>query len=178
LVEAVAMRLRAEGAIASLDDVWRLTPEQLAGLVRGHRTRVRRGADRWEPFVFAVARDRGRTVAGRAASPGIAAARTVAIDPRGESMPPARRVLVARDAVPQLAPMLWEAAGLVAEHGSEGAHLFEVARSLGVPAVLGVALNASDRIVAVDGDLGTVSALTTASRRDPAAFPASERMTG
>jgi phosphoenolpyruvate-protein kinase (PTS system EI component) len=93
-------------------------------------------------------------------------------------MPPARRVLVARDAVPQLAPMLWEAAGLVAEHGSEGAHLFEVARSLGVPAVLGVALNASDRIVAVDGDLGTVSALTTASRRDPAAFPASERMTG
>jgi phosphoenolpyruvate-protein kinase (PTS system EI component) len=74
--------------------------------------------------------------------------------------------------------MLWEAAGLVAEHGSEGAHLFEVARSLGVPAVLGVALDATDRVVAVDGDLGAVSALAAGSRRDAGPLVDLERMTG
>jgi phosphohistidine swiveling domain-containing protein len=100
------------------------------------------------------------------------------IDPANETMPPPRRVLVVRHAVAQLAPMLWEAAGLVAEHGNEGAHLFEVARSLGVPAVLGVALEPSDRIVAVDGDLGTVSALIAGSRRDAGPLADLERMTG
>jgi phosphoenolpyruvate-protein kinase (PTS system EI component) len=69
-------------------------------------------------------------------------------------------VLVASAAVPQLASMIWGAAGLVANIGSEGAHLFEVARSLGVPAVLGVEVEgARDRIVAVNGDAGTVSVL-------------------
>jgi phosphohistidine swiveling domain-containing protein len=91
----------------------------------------------------------------------VGAGRPVAIDPGVEAMPPPRRVLVVPAAVPQLAPFLWEAAGLVAGSGSEGAHLFEVARSLGVPAVIGVELDPSaDGVVAVDGDAGTVSELS------------------
>jgi hypothetical protein len=78
--------------------------------------------------------------------------------------------------------MLWEAAGLVAVEGNEGAHLFEVARSLGVPAVLGVELDPGiDRVVAVDGDLGTVSTLTPGLARPGlarAAPPPIDRMTG
>jgi pyruvate,water dikinase len=178
LVEAVGAHLHRDGALPVPEDVWRLTPDRLQELVRARGSAVRRGADRWEPFVFAVARDRGRTVVGRSASPGIAAARTATIDPANETMPPPRRVLVVRHAVALLAPMLWEAAGLVAEHGNEGAHLFEVARSLGVPAVLGVALEPSDRIVAVDGDLGAVSALTAGSWRDAGPLPDLKRMTG
>jgi phosphohistidine swiveling domain-containing protein len=182
LVVAAGSRLGEEGALSSPDDVWRLTPDQLAQLVRGRRVPVRRGADRWEPFVFAVARDRGRTVAGRAAAPGFAAARATTVDVASESMPPPRRVLVVRQAVPQLAPMLWEAAGLVAAEGNEGAHLFEVARSLGVPAVLGVELDPGiDRVVAVDGDLGTVSTLKSGLARpglERAAPRPIERLTG
>jgi phosphoenolpyruvate-protein kinase (PTS system EI component) len=62
--------------------------------------------------------------------------------------------------VPQLASLLWEAAGLVARTGSEGAHLFEVARSLGLPSVIGVDPGAADdRVIAVNGNDGTVSVL-------------------
>jgi phosphohistidine swiveling domain-containing protein len=178
LVEAVGARLHADGALPVPEDVWRITPERLEELVRGRRTAVRRRAERWEPFVFAVARDRGRTVVGRSASPGIAAARATAVDPATGTMPPPRRVLVVRHAVPQLAPMLWQAAGLVAEQGSEGAHLFEVARSLGVPAVLGVALDPADRVVAVDGDHGAVSTLMAGSRRDAGPLADLEWRTG
>jgi phosphoenolpyruvate-protein kinase (PTS system EI component) len=47
---------------------------------------------------------------------------------------------------------------LVTESGSPAAHLFESARSLGVPAVCGVSSGETDdEIVAVDGYSGVVS---------------------
>jgi phosphocarrier protein FPr len=67
----------------------------------------------------------------------------------------------------------------VSTGGSSGAHLFEVARSLGVPAVIGVDPTVSGgdgSLVAVDGDAGVVSVLPPGetpsiipSSRDPRA---------
>jgi phosphoenolpyruvate-protein kinase (PTS system EI component) len=73
-------------------------------------------------------------------------------------------VLIATRPVPQIAPLLWGCAGLVTNEGSEGAHLFEVARSLGVPAVTSLRPSlpgapAPGRLMAVDGDRGTVAIL-------------------
>jgi len=110
--------------------------------------------------VFAVAEERGRTMRGWAASTGIGAGRAFRLDGRSWSSPPPRTVLVVPAPAPQLASLIWGAAGLVATTGSEGAHLFEVARSLGVPAILGVdACVGPEDIVAVNGDAGTVSVL-------------------
>ena len=71
--------------------------------------------------------------------------------------------LVAEDAV-----VLWEAAGLITVGGSPGAHLFEVAAWLGVPAVCDVDLeratdlaladlrHSRDFVCAIDGNAGVV----------------------
>jgi len=70
-----------------------------------------------------------------------------------------------------LAPLLWNAAGIVTIGGSPGAHLFEVAAWLGVPAVCGVDLQAAtgktlellgrsrSMLGAIDGDAGDLSLL-------------------
>ena len=73
-------------------------------------------------------------------------------------------MLVTDRPVPQIAPLLWGCAGLVTAEGGEGAHLFEVARSLGVPAVTSLRLDvlgasAPSTLVAVDGDRGIVAVL-------------------
>jgi phosphohistidine swiveling domain-containing protein len=73
-----------------------------------------------------------------------------------------REVLAIAEPVPQVAALLWNAAGVVTSGGSVGAHLFEVARSLGVPAVVGADLAADDGcLAAVDGDAGVVWVLET-----------------
>ena len=76
-------------------------------------------------------------------------------------------MLVAARPVPQIAPLLWGCAGLVTTEGSAGAHLFEVARSLGVPAVTGLEMGeagaaAPGSLVAVDGDRGAIAVLERA----------------
>jgi phosphoenolpyruvate-protein kinase (PTS system EI component) len=68
-------------------------------------------------------------------------------------------VIVASQPIPNLAPLLWDAAGLVTESGSPAAHLFESARALRVPAVCGVSLPPGDHIVAVDGHAGVVATI-------------------
>ena len=61
--------------------------------------------------------------------------------------------------IPHVAPLVWSCAAIVSAGGSPGAHLFEVARSLGVPAVVGVDLMdaAPDTLIAVDGADGRVT---------------------
>jgi phosphohistidine swiveling domain-containing protein len=76
--------------------------------------------------------------------------------------PASRDVLVTPLPLPHLAPLLWHSAALVSVGGSSGSHLFEVARSLGVPSVIGVdPIFPGERgsLVAVDGDDGVVSIL-------------------
>lgn len=160
LIEGIGAALSLQGALPSPEHVWRLSPNELERAVRGGSAPTRTGPDRWEPFLFAVAEERGRTMRGRAASAGIGAGRAFRLDGRSWSSPPPRAVLVVPAAVPQLASLIWGAAGLVATTGNDGAHLFEVARSLGVPAVLGVDIGSGrDDVIAVNGDAGTVSVL-------------------
>ncbi|HEX5695836.1 MAG TPA: PEP-utilizing enzyme, partial [Acidimicrobiia bacterium] len=71
-----------------------------------------------------------------------------------------RGIITSPQPIPNLAPLLWDAAGLVTATGSPAAHLFESARALGVPAVCGLELDEADQIVAVDGHAGVVATLS------------------
>src|SRR5918997_4266293 len=74
----------------------------------------RRGFDRWEPFSAAVAIANGEPVRGVAASVGLGAGRLAWVpDPGHASAFQSRDVLVAPRPLPQLAPLLWDAAGVV-----------------------------------------------------------------
>jgi phosphoenolpyruvate synthase/pyruvate phosphate dikinase len=119
----------------------------------------RLGVGRGEPFVASVVLGNGVRHQGIASSPGIGAGILIR---RSDSNPgpiQPRRVLAAGQPVPNLAPLLWDAAGLVTETGSPAAHLFESARALHVPAVCGVAIPPGDWIVAVDGYAGVVATI-------------------
>jgi hypothetical protein len=164
LVAGLERLLRRRGAIGRSASVWRLTPDELARAAGGDAppSRRRLGPGRWEPFVHAVVHGNGRALTGEAASPGLGAGRVrILRGPDARWRPDPRAILVAPDALAQVAPFLWGAAGLVTSAGASGAHLFEVARSLGVPAATGVAVpdDADGRLASVDGDVGAVSIL-------------------
>ena len=182
LLLGIGEALHAASSLSRPDHVWWLTPQALERATRRRIASVRSGHDRWEPFVFSVAEDRGRSLAGRSASPGIGAGVAFALTGSAWTAPPPRRVLVVSAVMPQLASLLWGAAGMVAQTGNEGAHLFEVARSLGLPAVIGVDPGVvDDQVLAVNGDDGTVSVLAAGRAwqhaADDVSFPL-ERRTG
>ena len=74
------------------------------------------------------------------------------------------RILVLDQPLSQFAPLLWSAAALVCLDGSPAAHLFTVARSLHIPAVVAIdatnsmanALRRTATLVAADGDTGEI----------------------
>lgn len=164
--------LAARGSLPHPGTVWRLSPQDLELAVHdtSHRPSIPQGADRWEPFVAAVVGADGIVSEGLAVSPGVGAGPAHPLM-AGAGRPGPRAVLVAARPVPQIAPLLWGCAGLVTTEGSEGAHLFEVARSLGVPAVTSLRFGvpgawAPGTLVAVDGDRGTVAVLEGSSMTD------------
>lgn len=114
-----------------------------------------------EPWLLERIRSHGTWREGEAASGGAGVGGVLAMDVPGR-LGPARRRYVLYLAAPQpgFAPLLWGAAGLVTAGGNAGAHLFEVARSLGVPAVAGCEIpewrGAGDLTAAVDGSSGEV----------------------
>jgi hypothetical protein len=171
LATAVLGRMAAAGRHA-VESGWLLDRDDVFGLeladVSSGRPPTPRqswaGARRWEPFLAGVAQACGSAAAASPAAPGVGAgaARVVtdAHQPGAGRRP--RQVIVAPLPVPALSSLLWDAAGLVTTGGSAGAHLIEVARSLGVPAVvrctdLPLRQLTSDTIVAVDGDRGLAS---------------------
>jgi phosphohistidine swiveling domain-containing protein len=174
LARGVGAFLADAGVLPSAGLVWRLTASELDGAIAGVRPALRRGPGRWEPFVADVVRSSGRDATGTPVAPGIAAGGLHELrELHAIGRPGPREVLVTSLPLPHLAPLLWHCAGLVSIGGSSGAHLFEVARSLGVPAVIGVdptAWGGSGSLAAVDGDAGVVSILPpggTSSVRSP-----------
>jgi phosphohistidine swiveling domain-containing protein len=162
LVSGIGEHLAAAGALARPELVWRLSPEELVAFARGVPVPERTGPDRWEPFVVAVAAGNGRRIAASPAAPGIGAGRLRVLGRSPEAWRPSpREVLAVAEPAPHVAPLLWNAAGLVSAGGGAGAHLFEVARSLGVPAVVGASVPqvADGTLAAVDGSAGVVSLL-------------------
>ncbi len=123
-----------------------------------HATRL--GVGRWEPFIASVTMGFGDHHVGTPASPGIGAGIRAHIDQPGDmdAYKP-RSVVTAPQPLPNLAPLLWDAPGVVTETGSPAAHLFESARALGIAAVCGVTLPDGDLIVAVDGTTGVVATM-------------------
>ena len=104
--------------------------------------RNRVGRDRWEPFLASVAMANGEFHDGVAASPGVGAGRLVWVSsPTSVDHVRPRDVIVVQYPLANFAPLLWDAAGLVALGGAPSAHLMEVARSLTVPAVVGCPLD-------------------------------------
>ncbi|MEX0756277.1 MAG: PEP-utilizing enzyme [Actinomycetota bacterium] len=159
LVEGIGEALEQTGVLPDARLVWRLSVRELERAAReGSRPPIRRGPDRWEPFVVDVVRWAGAASEGTAVCPGIGAGIVSVVDGSVSATPGPRAVLAVSQPLPQLAPLLWNSAGLVAASGSPGAHLFEVARSLGVPAVVGVHLAGLDGALAtVDGCNGIVT---------------------
>jgi len=125
-------------------------------------------ARQWMPLLAAVTQAQGQHVPGRPAAPGTAAGRLVRCRPheRPEGGGTDAILLVDRP-LPALAPLLFGARGVIARAGAAGSHLAEVARSLGVPMVigcrpdevLGEGLPGRDWIAAIDGGAGDVALL-------------------
>jgi phosphohistidine swiveling domain-containing protein len=175
LLGVLAAWLQQRGMLASAGDIWTVPPADFPDLIAGRaattpserREARRRALLRWEPFVYTAVHGTGIALDGEPASSGVGAG--VAVIVRGlpsEHSPIPRMVLVAPNPIPQLAPLLWGASALVTTGGSAAAHLVEVARSLGVPAVLGCnqehlfslvgGAGGAGTLVAVDGDSGRV----------------------
>ena len=150
--------------------VWYHTTDELAQILSGQTAalRDRVGRDRWEPFLAGVAALGGEARTGVGASGGIGAGRLVWVSsPTSVDHVRPRDVIVVQYPLANFAPLLWDAAGLVALGGAPSAHLMEVARSLTVPAVVGCPLDdlrggvasGSLHVGTVDGDEGRVAVL-------------------
>lgn len=112
---------------------------------------------------------RGAHVPGRPGAPGMAVGRLMACGPH--ERPPGGcedAILLVGRPVPALAPLLFGARGVIARSGAAGAHLAGVARSLGVPMVIGCDLEPvtgpppvpGDRwLTAINGSTGDVALL-------------------
>ena len=162
-------------ALGDPHGVWYHTVDELAEILAGRTSpaRGRVGRDRWEPFLAGVAALGGEARTGIGASGGIGAGRLVWVSsPTAVGHVRPRDVIVVQYPLPNFAPLLWDAAGLVALGGAPSAHLMEVARSLTVPAVVGCPVDdlrgigapgggASEslHLGTVDGDEGRVAVL-------------------
>ncbi len=148
-------------ALGDPHGVWYHTVDELAEIVAGRTSpaRGRVGRDRWEPFLAGVAALGGEARTGIGASGGIGAGRMVWVSsPTAVDHVRPRDVIVVQYPLPNFAPLLWDAAGLVALGGAPSAHLMEVARSLTVPAVVGCPVD-DLRGVGAPGRAGTSDSL-------------------
>jgi hypothetical protein len=170
LLGRVRAGLVAVGAAAADGDAWHVAPaEAVAALDRGcAAARVCRPRfDAWLPFQAAVILASGERRDGAPSGPGLAAGRlAVVADATRPTGVDSRDVIVAPRPLPHLAPLLWDAAAIVTAGGGPGAHLFESARAIGLPAVSGIGrddlldtvlADPEPWAIAVDGSTGTVA---------------------
>jgi phosphohistidine swiveling domain-containing protein len=121
------------------------------------------------PVLAATVLRRGEHVPGRPGAPGTAAGRLLACRPHERPAGDCGDAILLVDRpVPALAPLLFAARGVIARTGAAGSHLAEVARSLGVPMVLGCrpervtgtpAVPDGAFLAAIDGSTGDVALL-------------------
>lgn len=111
---------------------------------------------------------RGRRITATAAAPGAAAGRLVFCRQHEPEPGHCRDAILLIDRpLPSYAPLLFAARGVIARAGAVGSHLAQVARSLGVPMVVGCRLDAvaagdpaaREWLVAMDGGTGDVAVL-------------------
>jgi phosphohistidine swiveling domain-containing protein len=174
LAALVLRRIRSDRPNESIEALRELTPVDehdaavLVGMVRWlieeTATSDRRGIDRWEPVLAGVAALQGEVFTGTPSVGGIGAGRMVWVDnsKQTEHVRP-RDIIVTQYPLPNFAPLLWDAAGIITLGGAPTAHLFEVARSLTVPAVIDcpIAEVVRDRpcLGMLDGDAGHVAVI-------------------
>jgi hypothetical protein len=159
---ALRQELVERGLVADEQAAWHLGIDEVESALDGATipSLPRLGIGRWEPLVASVVLSALAPLRGTAASPGIGAGRRSEVEDLHQRHPGRRRVVTSTRPVPNLASLIWDAAGLVTASGSPAAHLFEAARALRVPAVCGVDLGApGNQIVAVDGTAGVVALL-------------------
>ena len=159
---AVRQELVDRGVVADEHAAWYLGVDEIEAALEGAGTPVapRLGIGRWEPLIASVVLSSVTPLRGTPASPGIGAGRRSEVEDLHQRHPGRRRVVTSSRPVPNLASLIWDAAGLVTVSGSPAAHLFEAARALRVPAVCGVDLGApGHQVVAVDGTTGVVAIL-------------------
>lgn len=164
MVAAIRQAVVDSGSAADQDAVWYMTVEQVESALAGNRRigGARIGVGSWEPFLWSVVMACGTSQVGTPAAPGVGAGWRRDRDVSGdETVVSPRSVITTTHPVPGVAPLLWDSAGLVTRLGSPAAHLFESARSLGVPAVCGIELQdwPTDSLLAVNGHTGQVAAL-------------------
>jgi phosphohistidine swiveling domain-containing protein len=126
------------------------------------------------PLLAAAVLRRGEHIPGRPGAPGMAAGRLLACRPH--ERPPGDcqdAILLVDRPVPALAPLLFAARGVIARTGAAASHLAEVARSLGVPMVVGCRpepvtgpppVPAGRWLAAINGSTGEVALLTAEMR--------------
>lgn len=144
LLARVRRALVDAGAVSRPELGWHVTSRDARTVLRSGRAselRVRIGFDRWEPFDASVVVAGGHSTEGTPAAPGIAAGRMYFVsDPYDTAGFRPRDVVVGSHPLPNLAALLWDASALVTLGGGPGAHLFESARALAIPAVCGIHL--------------------------------------
>ena len=163
---AILRGLRREmadrGVVPEEAAAWHLGLDEIEAARRGEMIALptRLGIGSWEPLVAHVVLAAVTPRWGTPASPGTGAGRRTEIPGPHHPTVGRRGILTAGSPTPNLASLLWDAAGLVTASGSPAAHLFEAARALRVPAVCGVDLgHERDVVVAVDGSTGAVATL-------------------
>jgi phosphohistidine swiveling domain-containing protein len=162
-VDALALWVAARRIATDPRAIWRWSVRQLRAAIEGDPPLPTNRHGRWEPFAASVLLDDGALATASAVTEGIGAGRVHALGRPGSGNPGPRSILAVGTPLPQIAPLLWQCAALVTARGTEGAHLFEVASSLGVPAVIGVDLRRSHgEPAAVDGARGLVATSSVA----------------
>jgi pyruvate,water dikinase len=151
--------LASRGILADARAIWWQEPSWVAAALAKDPPRPASAwvPDRWTETLFGVVAAAGTLHRGQPASGGRATGRAVFVaSPADAGMVRARDIIVLDRPRPGFAPLLWSAAAVVSRDGDPAAHLFEVARSLRVPAIAGTSIplvGASDAL-AVDGTAG------------------------
>ena len=175
LLNGVAAQLPMDSRISGPAVSFQLGEQEARSLAAGQLERIqgsrRIGRDRWEPFLHGSISELGDVTHGRGVVAGAGAGRLRFVHTADDAMNvEPRDVIVVRQPINYVAPLLWEASAIVTIGGGPGAHLFEVSSLLSVPTVCAAnielalgrgveSLADQPALAAVDGSAGMISIL-------------------